>query len=271
MIHKRLTDNEKIEIVQAYQDNMTLQELSKKYKIHRNNITGILKRRGINIRPQVYFRLHTFNEKIFDIIDDEEKSYWLGFILGDGSVNHKGLSVGLATRDIDHLYKLKIFFNGTNNIFSRKDKHFETIIFYSKYLVNTLNYHGIVQNKTYQDIRTPKTIPIKLLRHFYRGLFDADGWVYCHKYNNSKHNQHGFGCCSHNYDFMDEVKIWINNQLGYQCGYINDRYRAIGSAAELSLKGNKVYKDIYQLLYTDATIYLNRKYIKATNFYNKLI
>ena len=53
----------------------------------------------------------TFDEHSFDVIDTEEKAYWLGFLYADGNVSNTKNEVGitLQSSDIKHLYKFKTF------------------------------------------------------------------------------------------------------------------------------------------------------------------
>jgi Mor family transcriptional regulator len=48
----KLTDQEKIEIVQKYQNGQSSVKLSKEYKISRQSILSILKVRGVKIREK---------------------------------------------------------------------------------------------------------------------------------------------------------------------------------------------------------------------------
>ena len=60
-------------------------------------------------------RLYTLNEEIFNQIDSKEKAYWFGFLCADGSIhksctNQYVIQCKLNLNDIDHLEKMKLFF-----------------------------------------------------------------------------------------------------------------------------------------------------------------
>lgn len=122
------------------------------------------------------------NEKAFDIITQKE-SYWIGFILADGCVctsySHYSLRVGLASKDWEHILKLRDFLGSNYPIhFSTKkveDKIFESVILNmtSKYLVDKLISFGIVPNKTY-NFKELSVFGLHKL-DFLRGFFDGDG------------------------------------------------------------------------------------------------
>lgn len=64
------------EYVNTPNEEKSLTKLQEKYGIKRKTIAENLKRRGIEIIKNKVPRL---NEHVFDIIDTEEKAYWLGF------------------------------------------------------------------------------------------------------------------------------------------------------------------------------------------------
>src|SRR5271166_7037406 len=67
--------------------------------------------------PDVLKRDNTqLNHSIFETIDSEEKAYWLGFLLADGSIQvrknvQKIVKLALAIEDKEHLEKFKKFVN----------------------------------------------------------------------------------------------------------------------------------------------------------------
>ena len=126
-----------------------------------------------------------FNENIFDVIDTEEKAYWLGFIFADGYVsNTNGFELSLAIKDYQHLVKFNLFvehkdlnhvkinkasYNKQRCRWSVKNTHF----------VQTLNNLGCVPRKSL-ILEFPKLEIFKdpsLIRHFIRGYFDGDGCI----------------------------------------------------------------------------------------------
>ena len=48
-----------------------------------------------------------FDKHFFDVIDTEEKAYWLGFIYADGYVTKTVFGIKLKDSDTCHLEKLK--------------------------------------------------------------------------------------------------------------------------------------------------------------------
>lgn len=125
-----------------------------------------------------------FNHHYFDVIDTSEKSYWLGFIMADGTVQDtckKGsmqLHIHIANRDLIHLYKFNKAIDSNNKISicgdgSVKSYHSSDI------LCEALISHGCTPRKSL-TLKFPN-IQENLLSHFVRGYFDGDGSVCLHK------------------------------------------------------------------------------------------
>ena len=104
-----------------------------------------------------------FNEHVFDVIDTEEKAYWLGFIFADGNIssveeNKKvryQFEVSLSDVDHNHLTKFNAFMqHEKDNVITSEVKLNGKIfkrcrwIINNKHLWNTLNNLSCVPNKS---------------------------------------------------------------------------------------------------------------------------
>lgn len=85
---KIITNKQKDKMVENYLNGLTAVESTKEFGLHYSCCIRELKKRGIPIksRHDVDYRKYTLNENTFQIIDTEEKAYWLGFIAADGYV-----------------------------------------------------------------------------------------------------------------------------------------------------------------------------------------
>lgn len=217
-----------------------------------------------------------FDETIFDVIDTEEKAYWLGFIYADGYISsplkkgvHKGknpyaFEISLQISDINHLIKFNNFtkHNKVNIITDIKDPirpHCKWVV-KNKHLWNTLNDLGCIPKKSL-ILKFPKMSIFSnenLVIPFIRGFFDGDGCLtYC-KSGYSKNKV--YPRCG--FTGTENMLTHIEKILGktghiYDSKGFNDEINGI--TKQLWFNNNDtVY--IINLLYNNANIYLDRKY-----------
>jgi intein-encoded DNA endonuclease-like protein len=256
-----LTDSQKIEIVKRYKEGESGVELSRVFGITPSGILGILRRRKIELRPRGNRRKHTFEQTIFNEVSSPDKAYWLGFLLGDGSVSERSVRVELSEIDVDHLEKLESFMKADCPI-SRSRKKCVRVSFNSTTLVNSVAKYGLIPNKT--DIVVTPNLPANLLSHFYRGILDSDGWVILHRSKRQK-DFGEFGFSSANIKFLEEIQKWVSVQLGRKVGYIKERKRKNQRCCQLIFGGNRLFISLFEIFYKDAGTYLDRKFLKATD------
>jgi len=128
-----------------------------------------------------YTRHYALDQHYFDVIDTEEKAYWLGFIAGDGCVRERGvLTVALAAADAAHLEYLRIALCTTRPVRhyvakrgKRKGQRVAALSICSRRMADALMAHGIEPRKSL--ILQAWDGPEHLMRHYWRGLIDADG------------------------------------------------------------------------------------------------
>ena len=93
--------------LEMYKNGVSLSQIGKELGINRKRLSKDFKKLGIEIvqNGQKYL----YNQNIFEIIDTEEKAYWLGFLYADGYINiNHGVELCLAECDYEHLIKLRI-------------------------------------------------------------------------------------------------------------------------------------------------------------------
>lgn len=140
---------------------------------------------------------HDYDESVFDVIDTEEKAYWAGFIMGDGQIeefkrprvdgsiyiNYR-LNLNLKYSDSSHLQKFLDFLNCTTKKIKKVNVKMPSgniaeignIRISSRPLSLALMDKGIIPRKSLNEPE-PSGIPDHLIRHFIRGLLDADGMI----------------------------------------------------------------------------------------------
>ena len=166
----------------------TVTEVARQTNYPRTCITRYAKKFDIYTEKYTRNIRNTVNEDYFNMIDTEEKAYWLGFIMADGNmyIHENGktqFSLKLQYKDHHHIEKFAqaINYDGTITVANRKRKEtvckYSEIKIYNKNFCNNLIKHGIVPNKTGKEC-LPNTIPENLVKHFFRGFIDGDGWLF---------------------------------------------------------------------------------------------
>lgn len=233
------------------------------------NEWGIKRREPIKKRER-YNAIYNVDTGYFSEINTEHKAYWLGFIVADGHVNNKGFSIALKKSDEYMLEMLKKDLKSEHPIHYNKDNN-PTLTITSKALADSLIRIGLHNRKSWElDFdKVVRNVPYELEHHFIRGIFDGDGCIAHYKYPYLKKEQIHFGITG------------VENT----CNYIRNKFNI---KAKLYFEGNKTFTvrtrnpktiiDIFNYLYKDATIYLDRKYQKfkeiqmmTFNDYNKAI
>lgn len=276
----KFSDEQKIQISNLAKSGLSVAEIRKIINVPSKQacqIRQIILNRKIPLTYKGY-RTYNIDETIFSKINSEEKAYWLGFIFGDGSIDIKRntLTIKLNIKDKNHLEKFRLFAK-TNKPISKEDKtHCVSLTLVSKLLIKDLLKYNVVPNKTHKDISAPN-IHQNLLIHFYRGLLDSDGSIYFTK--STKNNLRvafSFSGSIENYNFLFEFKKWINLQINKDCGYlcvkkfINKTTNKLNQGCDLSFEGKYSFISLYELFYTNSSIYLDRKKKLADELYIKL-
>ena len=247
-----------IEIVELYNQGVSSGGLAKMFGTSRSVVCRILQNFKVEIRGN---RKYSVNESYFDVIDAEDKAYWLGFLFADGFVRRNELAFGLAPRDKAHVELFCSYLKSNHPIKYEEHtvesrgkqylcKRYRVYIF-SKRLHDMVVKHGCVENKTYRlsfpDLST------KLIRPFVLGYFDGDGSISINKNGNPCLN-----FVSSSLSFLRQIADRLVTECNVRNpeltgGSDNFKYIAWGSKADI--------KNIYEYFYESATIFLARKKI----------
>lgn len=254
-------NNEKLNlynnIIKDYQtDNFKLKDLSLKYGIKYDTISKNIRKMGIITNPHGKIFL---NSNIFNIIDTEEKAYWLGFLYADGSIykDLKGkyrFELGLQQKDLEHIEKFKKFINSKHKIFYRENTNSYRIIFNDFKFCNDLINLGCIPKKSLVlKFPTEKQVPKKFISHFIRGYFDGDGYL-------SKPPKSLTVELLGTYEFLNHLLTYLNSSKKN----LKKDKRHANNTFKFSLSGNNA-RNFLNFIYKDATIFLDRKKLLYDN------
>ncbi|HLO11127.1 MAG TPA: LAGLIDADG family homing endonuclease [Pseudoneobacillus sp.] len=264
------------EIVEKYLSGCSMYTIADQYNSNATSIMRILKLKGVQARTnKINSKKDNYNESYFENIDTEDKAYWLGFLYADGYIvgkqkhSSRKMGISLCIDDLSHLKKFKTglqssakigIYKASNGAYS--SNQYCRILLTGEKICSDLEKHGVVENKTL--ILQPPTLDPLLVPHFIRGYIDGDGCI-------TSSLQKGKNTPSF------KVKIvGTDSVLNYIKEYIEQnniasikklyKRRPTDIVSQLELGGNRQVKAFLDLIYKDATVYLDRKFEK----YNKL-
>lgn len=243
--HQQTLARQKLKRKQHKQEIIEKRERRKKERLERIFLED--ERNKTAIIP--IYQEKTLNIEYFKIIDSAEKAYWLGFLSGDAYITSKSMTVGLSFRDVDHLQKLKLALNCNNN-FDYVVYHdlFKTEARFYRLQINDAKFAKyFLQYKNDKPISRIPRIKSKYMRHFIRGILDADG---CISVSDKK--------IQLNFAGYKPLLEDIQQELSNSCN-VYTKICKQGSIFQLHYAKFDSLK-ILEWLYKDATIYLTRKY-----------
>jgi len=278
-------------------------ELAKKLYLEGNSLTKIQKMIGIE-RHRLSYLLQKDNIKViqngakydyiedaFDTIDTQEKAYWLGFLYADGNIIPYGkyeVKISLAYKDLEHVKKFGDFILKDNNgeqlvrhyTAKIKGKEYPSakVCVTNKKIVTDLISLGCTENKSLTlKFPSENQVPSGLIRHFVRGYFDGDGCIGTPRYGYQ--NKSCDGQLRKNgrtvsfvgtYDFLQSLLDIFANTVCTDFGAIGLYQKQNQQAWQFSKTKYSANQEIYEYLYKDATIYLERKREKFASLYGNL-
>ncbi len=204
-------------------------------------------------------RKHNIDHNFFDIIDNEYKSYILGFLYADGYNNEKRgrIEINLIKTDEQILLEMSKAMKSDYPLLylpARGQSNEKACLrFQSREISQKLAHLGCYQGKSLTcDMPSFEIVPEHLFHHFLRGYFDGDGCVYYSKTNNDV----SLGFCGSK-KFISKLCLFLNEKFGS-----NVNPTPNNNIFTVSYNGINKAKLLHEYLYKDATIFLNRKYIR---------
>ena len=213
---------------------------------------------------------YIYNKEYFNVIDSEDKAYWLGFIAADGCLRNTGMNkrqlvIKLSNRDINHIEKFRKSIDSNHKIYTSESvvvtkkgniskSIFSIIRISGLNLYNQLVDKGVTSRKTH-TLDKPN-IPEEYYRHYIRGLFDGDGHCEITERKNGRLLiRYSIATVAPK---MIEFLFEVFDEIGIESARMN----------QINLRINRIEDNIkfYDYLYDDATIYLQRKKDSADKF-----
>lgn len=265
-------------IFARYIKGETIRQIAKDFPQSDDQINYILRKAGLTRRNGV--QVH-FDENYFNIIEDENRAYFLGLLFADGNIKHFD---GTRGKDRHKGWKTQISLNekeggdlirelkrqmgddrplrvydslGTSGKYIRCSA---VVSFGSERLYNDLVKWGMTENKLEQPRLMPPLRP-DLIHHFLRGCFDGDGSIF---YSNGKRPQMGANICGSK-PFLEQANV-IFNEVVKTPHTKGRRVFDRGKFGSIHFGTAATCKKLFEYLYQDAHIYMKIKYDKFVNY-----
>lgn len=246
-------------VIELHKQGLSCNEIGKRLNHSGSSVLTLLHSNGYDVSGNKY--KYSVDEKFFESIDNEEKAYILGWMYSDGNVTPQGLMrICLHHQDEEILQEIKSIMQYSGPLLYKPARNTSArqveLGISRKKIVDDLINLGCVPNKSLiLKFPTEKQVPKHLCRHFVRGYFDGDGHVSNHNVN-----------ITSSYFFCKS----LNDVLPCKSTNIYQRYKdrlPEDSAYQLHIGTDSEIIKFLQWIYTNATIYLQRKYNVAYSCY----
>lgn len=243
-----------------YNKNVSCQDIGIQTGISGPTIGKILKMNGHVLRPKMIDRRkYQFLENYFDIIDTKNKAYILGLLYADGSNDEKQgvIQLRLQYNDVDILHKISKELRSNvpirYNIYKQWKNTWELNLC-SKYFSHALAQLGMVQNKSL-ILQFPTDLLEEYYSDFIRGYFDGDGCLYIR----------GRSVCKITFIGTLQMMTKIQNILSEKCDLNKTKIYHCDNVYTFDYGGIYQIKRIFDYLYNEPQMFLDRKYFKFLN------
>ncbi len=247
-------------IVAAYLSGESTQAIADRFGYARKTCSQLLAKEGVVKRTAKDYRRYTLDTSFFSMIDSEEKAYWLGFLVADGNICGRTITLGLKLSDEGHIKKFRLAIKSAHPI-HRILAQCQSGSYWSASLriscvemTRDLFTLGVVPKKSL-TVKPATDLPTGLYRHYWRGVFDGDG------------------CLSGKGKYVNGESRWRVRLVGNEMivgGFMRfvaehaqskatmGRHRS-SDMRHVEYSGTQLPLSVARVLYEDATIFLDRK------------
>jgi hypothetical protein len=247
--------------IEYYLKVKSIIKTDEKFHVNRDRFSQYMKSKGIEIIN--YQNLELVDNTVFNKIDTEEKAYWLGFLYADGCVykNRPRLELSLQKSDTSHLNKFKNFLKYEYPII--EDSFRCRLSINNKQIYNDLLKLGCIPNKSLILLYpTKEQLPEEYTIPFVRGYFDGDGSIITRK------TRIGTEYLNLSLIGTSEFLNSLQKEMNWKFSKLYKDKRHKNNTFFLSYNGKYVL-NMFDILYSNSNIHLDRKYDKYINFKNK--
>lgn len=214
---------------------------------------------------------YDYDRSYFHYIDNEQKAYWMGFILADGNVNkyENCMTIRISKKDESHIQKISQLFKVPYKTYQEQDKRTNKVYHGVQF---DLSSKQICQDLINKDIKPRKkgkakqifsSVPSSLYNHFIRGFFDGDGSISIISHTkNRKIPQYRINMVG-KYDILFAIQNIFYKKLKIP----KNTVRKMGVIYTLDYGGNRRIRAIGNYMYGNSSLFLERKKERFDNLW----
>lgn len=243
--------------LEMYKNGYPANVVAEKYKISEDSIWYWAKKMGIKRRTKFRKKKHSIDDYYFSDINSPIKSYFLGYLLADGSItkdknNRTYLRFHCHKNDEPILKEFKEQTQATQPI-TKDRKGYLCMCISSQQMIEDLSKYKIQPNKTYDtSLKIPEKLPF--IQSFILGFLDGDGCV----------TKDGFIFGSNSLNLLEDIQRALPTSKAK--GSLKPKKE--NGFYELRYGGKVCSKEIFDYLYSVDHFCLKRKKVKHWSYEN---
>ena len=268
---RRLTKEEQELVLNTFdKEKWNCASLARHLGMPKMSVWNLLKRKGVEFcKDQSKLqRKFPVNEDYFELIDSNNKAYFLGLLYADGcnhsTTNEVEISLQIGDAHILESFAKEMSCDKPLQIVKRSKpnnnlKDVARFSVSSRKMQSDLISLGVIKRKSLVLEFPKEKFDKKFMSHFVRGYFDGDG-CFCPYIA----KRHGYKQYTVNFpaptQFCNDFQDFLKTELGVTSSIASPaRYK--NGTKVLAISGHQVFKFL-DYIYTDAELKLERKYQK---------
>jgi hypothetical protein len=247
-------------IVSEYNGGASSVKIAEAMGVPVHRVQYALKKSGVKMRSnRENSRRYFINHEFFNVIDSQDKAYWLGFLFADGHVQGgKVVCVSQKFPDSEHLTNLVTDLNSDYVVKMYTAKTAYGNCYYGRLLITSESMYedlvslGMVERKSL--ILSPPKLDPEMRRHFIRGYFDGDGSA----------TKGLIKFCG-----TSEMLEWISDELGATRVYWSKRHDDEKNNHQIEIARKSDLITATNIMYDSSHRFLQRKYDKLSKHHSR--
>ena len=250
------------EIVKMYLQGFDTVQISKLHNTYNTSIRRVLLRHSVALRTPKEAQSRVSN-LVFQSKDlSREESYWLGMLVTDGCISNDYLSLSLQEQDLYQLERFAKFLGEKVKVNKQFNKKYEIF----EYQVKAKDFNLIPKVRLLANFYN-KSIDLQLYvplnYDILRGIIDGDGSIGIYR------NMVRIQICSASTIFIEQIKDFLKQEQIDFCMTIDKREFRKNPLYTISIHKQKQILSLYNKMYNNTDLYLDRKKLKFNNLLEK--